>query len=52
MKMPSYRGTNDRPPWSPEAFTDLEDGVRQSIRRIEVNPFAPHTGSVTSSLRT
>ncbi|MEV8366373.1 beta-class carbonic anhydrase [Streptomyces niveus] len=35
--------TGIRPPWAAEAFTDLEEDVRQSIRRITVNPFIPHT---------
>ncbi|MFE0423549.1 beta-class carbonic anhydrase [Streptomyces sp. NPDC058953] len=38
--------TGIRPPWSPEAFTDLEEDVRQSIRRIEVDPFVPHKHSI------
>jgi carbonic anhydrase len=36
------RDTKLRPWWSPEAFRDLEEDVRQSIRRIEANPFVPH----------
>ncbi|MFD9716045.1 beta-class carbonic anhydrase [Streptomyces sp. NPDC059076] len=35
-----------RPHWAPEAFTDLEDDVRQSVRRIQVDPFVPHTDAV------
>ncbi|MFD3525859.1 beta-class carbonic anhydrase [Streptomyces sp. NPDC058653] len=38
--------TGIRPPWAAEAFTDLEKDVRQSIRRIEVNPFVPHTDEI------
>ncbi|MET4920879.1 carbonic anhydrase [Streptomyces sp. PSRA5] len=38
--------TGIRPPWSPEAFTDLAEDVRQSIRRITVSPFIPHTDAV------
>ncbi|MGX2996584.1 beta-class carbonic anhydrase [Streptomyces sp. JNUCC 64] len=34
-----------RPSWSPESFTDLEEDVRQSVRRIEGSPFVPHTRS-------
>ena len=34
--------TGIRPPWSPEAFRDLEGDVRQSIRRIESSPFIPN----------
>ncbi|MEV6317369.1 carbonic anhydrase [Streptomyces sp. NPDC051776] len=35
-----------KPPWSPEAFDDLEQDVRQSIGRIRSSPFVPHTESV------
>ncbi|MEU9606842.1 carbonic anhydrase [Streptomyces sp. NPDC048057] len=38
--------TGIRPPWAPEAFTDLDEDVRQSIRRIEVDPFVPHKNSI------
>ncbi|GAA2257021.1 carbonic anhydrase [Streptomyces amakusaensis] len=38
--------TKIRPPWAPEAFSHLEDDVLQSMRRIRVNPFIPHTGSL------
>ena len=38
--------TGIRPPWAPEAFTDLDEDVRQSLRRIQANPFVPHKGSV------
>ncbi|ANW17441.1 beta-class carbonic anhydrase [Streptomyces clavuligerus] len=38
--------TGLRPWWAPESFPDLEDDVRQSIRRIEVNPFLPCTADV------
>jgi carbonic anhydrase len=31
-----------RPPFSLEAFPDLEEDVRQSIARIEASPFIPH----------
>ncbi|MEP6528193.1 MAG: carbonic anhydrase [Nocardioidaceae bacterium] len=30
-----------RPPWAPESFTDPTADVRQSIARIQVNPFIP-----------
>jgi carbonic anhydrase len=30
-----------RPPWAPEAFTDLDADVRQSVRRILEDPFIP-----------
>jgi carbonic anhydrase len=35
-----------KPPWSPEAFSDIDEDVRQSIRRIKTSPFIPHTDSV------
>ena len=38
--------TGMKPPWSPEAFADLEEDVRQSVARIETNPFIPKKHSV------
>jgi carbonic anhydrase len=38
--------TGIKPGWSAEAFSDLDEDVRQSIRRIKASPFVPHTGSV------
>lgn len=38
--------TGIKPAWSAEAFADLEEDVRQSVRRINANPFVPHTESV------
>jgi carbonic anhydrase len=38
--------TGIKPSWSPEAFSDLDQDVRQSIRRIKASPFIPHTDSV------
>ena len=35
-----------KPAWSAEAFTDLDEDVRQSIARIKASPFVPHTDSV------
>ncbi|MEV4350426.1 carbonic anhydrase [Actinoplanes sp. NPDC049596] len=35
-----------RPPWAAEAFTDLDEDVRQSIRRIRADPFIPVKDSV------
>jgi carbonic anhydrase len=34
--------TGIRPPFALEAFTDLDDDVRQSIARIHASPFIPH----------
>jgi carbonic anhydrase len=31
-----------RPPWAVEAFTDVEEDVRQSRARIMASPFIPH----------
>ncbi len=31
-----------KPEWTTEAFTDLDDDVRQSIARIKASPFIPH----------
>ncbi|CUU54606.1 carbonic anhydrase [Parafrankia irregularis] len=38
--------TGIRPPWAAEAFTDLDEDVRQSIARIRSSPFIPHTDAV------
>ena len=35
-----------KPDWAAEAFTDLPEDVRNSVRRIESSPFLPHTSSV------
>lgn len=38
--------TGIKPAWAAEAFSDLDEDVRQSIRRIKASPFVPHTDSV------
>ena len=38
--------TGIKPEWAAEAFTDLDEDVRQSIARIEASPFIPHKDSV------
>lgn len=38
--------TGLKPDWSPEAFSDVEEDVRQSIARIKADPFIPHTDQV------
>jgi carbonic anhydrase len=38
--------TGLKPPWAAEAFADPADDVRQSLRRIEVNPFVTKHESV------
>ena len=34
-----------KPEWAAEAFSDLEEDVRQSIARIQASPFIPHNES-------
>src|SRR5258708_14562876 len=34
--------TGIKPQWAAEAFTDLDEDVRQSIARIKASPFIPH----------
>lgn len=41
--------TGIRPTWSPESYPDAVEDVRQSLRRIEVNPFV--TKHVAARLR-
>jgi carbonic anhydrase len=31
-----------KPQWAPEAFSDLDRDVRQSVSRIKASPFIPH----------
>jgi carbonic anhydrase len=38
--------TGIKPAWATEAFTDLDDDVRQSIARIKASPFIPRTDAV------
>jgi carbonic anhydrase len=38
--------TGRRPEWSAEAFSDLEQDVRDSIARLEESPFIPHKDSI------
>jgi carbonic anhydrase len=38
--------TGVRPAWSPEAFEDPEQDVRQSIARIKASPFIPNKENV------
>jgi carbonic anhydrase len=40
------QGAGRRPEWSAGAFGDLEDAVRDGIRRIEESPFIPRKHSV------
>jgi carbonic anhydrase len=38
--------TGIKPAWAAEAFTDLDEDVRQSIARIEASPFIPHKDGI------
>jgi carbonic anhydrase len=38
--------TGIKPEWAAEAFTDLDEDVRQSIGRIKASPFVPHKDAV------
>ncbi len=38
--------TGLRPQFALEAFSDLSDDIRQSIRRIQASPFVPHKDKV------
>ena len=38
--------TGVRPEWAAEAFSDLDDDVRQNIARIKASPFIPHKDTV------
>src|SRR5215212_4103056 len=38
--------TGIKPPWAAEAFSDLDEDVRQSIARIQASPFIPRKDSV------
>ncbi len=38
--------TGIRPPWAAEAFSDLDEDVRQSVNRIKASPFVPVKDSV------
>ncbi len=35
-----------KPAWSPEAFADLDEDVRQSIARVKASPFLPKKDAV------
>lgn len=35
-----------KPAWSVESFADPHADVRQSVKRIELNPFVPHTDHI------
>jgi carbonic anhydrase len=41
-----FRPAGQRPPWSARTFTDLEEDVRDSIRRIVESPYIERKSSV------
>jgi carbonic anhydrase len=40
------RSTGQRPPWPARTFVDLEDSVRDAIRRVKESPFVPRKDDV------
>ena len=38
--------TGIKPEWAAEAFTELDEDVRQSIARIKASPFIPHKDAI------
>jgi carbonic anhydrase len=38
--------TGIKPAWATEAFTDLEEDVRQSMARIAASPFVPYKDAI------
>ena len=46
FKAQIQQDTGIKPSWSAEAFTDLDEDVRQSIARIHAEPSIPHKDSV------
>ena len=46
LKARIEKDTGLRPPFALEAFQDVEDDVRQSIRRIRSNPFVTHKDNI------
>jgi carbonic anhydrase len=46
FKQQLKESTGEEPSWSAEAFTDLDEDVRQSIARIEASPFIPHKDDI------
>ncbi|MBB5781751.1 hypothetical protein [Nonomuraea jabiensis] len=46
FKQDVYRDVGIKPDWAAEAFTDLEEDVVQSVRRIRQDPFIPHKDAI------
>ena len=38
--------TGEEPRWAAESFSDVDEGVRESIARIASSPFLPHKDSI------
>ncbi len=50
LKAQVERETGIRPPFAFEAFENLEEDVRQSIRRVKASPFIPYKDNVRGSI--
>ncbi len=46
VKAQIEKDTGIRPHFALEAFADLDDDIRQSIKRIQASPFIPRTGQI------
>jgi carbonic anhydrase len=46
LKAQIEEDTGLRPPFALEAFSNPEDDVRQSVRRIQASPFVPHKENI------
>ncbi|MEU6721015.1 carbonic anhydrase [Nonomuraea sp. NPDC046802] len=46
FKQDIYDDVGIKPDWAAEAFTDLEEDVVQSVRRIRADPFIPHKDAI------
>ncbi|MGW0811141.1 beta-class carbonic anhydrase [Nonomuraea sp. NPDC002799] len=46
FKQEVFQDVGIKPDWAAEAFSDLEEDVIQSVRRIQSDPFIPHKDSV------
>lgn len=46
FKRSIHEQTGIRPGWAAEAFPDVEDDVRQSLRRVQASPFLTDTESL------
>lgn len=46
LKQEIFDETGLKPPFSMEAFTDLDDDVRQSIARVKASPYIPYKEQV------